>query len=362
MRLASLALVLAMTHLATAESSRFFIGTYTGEEGSRGIYTATLDLDTGAISPPELAGEAENPSYLALSPDGGTLYAASESGESVVAAFTVGEDGQLTRLNEQPTGGKGACFVSVHPSGKWVFAADYGSGSIAAFPVNADGSLSDRSGFAQFEGSGPNVKRQKSPHAHSIYSIGDIVVACDLGTDHIWRFRLTDDGELVAEDPATVPPGSGPRHLALSPDGTSAVVANEMGLSLSTFDVNPATGQFTPGATIPTHEAPDEKISLAAVKFHPTGKFLTVSSRGDHELITYRQKEDGALEIIESIPAGVTVPRDFAYDPSGRWLVAAGQNDNTLAVFAVDPSTGQLSPTDHTANVAKPVCVVFAAD
>jgi 6-phosphogluconolactonase len=363
MRFLPVVLALAMTHLASAASARFYIGTYTGEDASRGIYTATLDTETGTISPPELAGEADNPSYLALAPDGRTLYAASESGESVVGAFSVGDAGQLTRLNDQPTGGTGACFVSVHPSGKWVFAADYGSGSIAAFPVNADGSLGERTGFAQFEGSGPNPKRQQAPHAHSIYPTpGDSVVACDLGTDQIRRFRLTAEGELIAEAPATVPPGSGPRHLALSPDGTLAVVANELGLSLSTFDVDPATGKFTPRATIPTHPAPDEKVTLAAVKFDPSGNFFSVSSRGDNELITYRRSPGGDVEEVGTVPARVDGPRDFAYDPSGRWLVAAGQNDDVLAVFAVDPLTGQLTPTDHGATISKPVCVIFAAD
>ncbi len=362
MRFLPVALFLTMTQLASADSTRFFIGTYTGEGASRGIYTATLDLDSGTISPPELAGEATNPSYLALSPDGQTLYAASESGESVIAAFTVGEDGQLTPLNDQPTGGQGACFVSVHPTGKWVFAANYGTGSVAAFPVGGDGSLGDRTGFAQFEGTGPNPKRQKSPHGHSIYPIGDAVVACDLGTDHVWRFRLTAGGELVAEEPATVPPGSGPRHLAFSSDGDWAVVANELGLSISTFDVDPATGAFTPRETIPTHSAPTEKISLAAIKFAPSGGAFTVSSRGDNELITYRRAPDGDVQKIGTVPARVAGPRDFAYDPSGRWLIAAGQNDDTLAVFAVDPTSGKLTATESTAAISKPVCVVFAAE
>ncbi len=362
MRLIPLALLLAVTQFATAETARFYIGTFTGEDASLGIYTAKLDLTTGAISPPELAVEVASPSYLAPSPDGRFLYAASESGGGAVVAFAVGEDGQLRRINDQPTGGKGTCFVSVHPDGKWVFTADYSSGSIAAFPIKADGALGERTGFARFEGTGPNPKRQKAPHAHSIYPIGDSVVACDLGTDHVWRYRLTTDGELLAEDPASVPPGGGPRHLAFSPDRTWAVVANELGLSLSTFDVDSTTGAFTPRDTIPTHPAPDEKITLAAIKFAPVGDTFTVSSRGDDELLTYRRDPEGDVEKIGTVPAIVGFPRDFAYDPSGRWLVAAGQNGDDLATFAVDPSTGALTPTDHTATISKPVCVVFAAD
>ncbi len=355
-------LLILMTTIAQAAPERFFIGTYTEDEGSRGIYTGTLDSETGTLSPLELAAEAKNPGYLALAPDGQTLYAASEDETAIVVAFSVGEGGKLTRLNDQPTGGKGACFVSVQPSGGHVFVANYGSGSIAAFPVDADGALGERSGFAEFEGSGPNEKRQKGPHAHSIYPVGDDrVVACDLGTDHVWRFRLVD-GEFVPEPAATVKPGSGPRHLAMAADGSTAYVVGEMGLDVSTFAVDPATGEFTPRHTIPTHPQPVDGIKLAAIKLDPAGKFATVSSRGDDELIVYRLTGDAGLERVEAVPSVVEAPRDFSYDPSGRWLIAAGQDDDRLVVFEVDADSGKLTPTEESATLGKPVCVVFAGE
>ncbi len=345
---------------AHSESFRLFIGAYTDGTASQGIQTATFDAGSGVISEVTLAASAENPSYLALSPGGRFLYAAVEADGGVVASYEVGDGGVLALLNERPSGGGGACYVSVHSSGSPVLVANYGGGSISAFPVEGDGSLGERSGFVQFEGSGPNPKRQERPHAHSIYPIGDHVLACDLGTDEVRRFRI-EDGALVATEPASaaVPPGGGPRHLAFGSDQRHAYVANEMGLSVSIFDVDPETAELTLRETIPTHAGEDAELSLAAIKTHPSGEWLAVSSRGDDLIIIFRVLDDGGLEEAGRVSAGVKTPRDFAFDPTGRWLIAAGQGDDRLAVFSFDPGTGQLAATGETATTPKPVCIVF---
>jgi 6-phosphogluconolactonase len=354
------AILVSMSFSAYSQSSRFFLGAYTDGSATQGIQTANFDPESGTISKVSLAAPAKNPSYLALSPDRQFLYAACEADGGSVAAFAVGDNGALTPLNEQSSGGGGACYVSVHPSGSPVLVANYGGGSISAFPVEADGSLGERSGFVQFEGSGPNPGRQKGPHAHSIYPIGDHVVACDLGTDEVRRFRLVD-GAFVATEPAAakVPPGGGPRHLAFGPGGRQAYVANEMGLSVSIFDVDPETAEFTLRDTVPIHPDEQDGLSLAAIKTHPSGKWIAVSSRGEDRIIVFRITDDGGLEEVSRAEAGVKTPRDFSFDPSGRWLIAAGQDDDRLAVLAFDPETGALKATGETATTPKPVCVVF---
>ncbi len=360
MRPTYLAALLIIVQSAQASPERFYLGTYTRESASDGIYTATFDSETGEIDGLELAAEANNPNYLALSPDGKTLYAVGESDGPAVMAFSVSDEGKLTALNSQPSGGGGACFVSVHPSGSPVFVANYGTGTLSAFPIEADGTLGEQLGSVQLEGSGPNAKRQKQPHAHSIYPMGDFVVACDLGTDDVPVFRL-EDGELVPADGefAKVPAGGGPRHLAFSRDGKTAYVANEMGLSVTIFDVDTANGKLTARETVPTHGEADSALTLAAIKTDPTGKWVTVSSRGDDVFVVFRVTESGGLEEIQRVSAAVEAPRDFSYDPSGKWLLSAGQNDHRVVVFSVDPENGKLTATDETVSVGKPVCVVF---
>ena len=181
--------LMASTVIA-ADTAEFYIGTYTTPGGSQGIYRGTIDLRSGALTAPVLAGEAKNPSFLAVHPGGKFLYAAIESGGGAVGAFAIEKDGSLRRLNEDSTKGGGNCHVTVHPGGKSVLAANYGGGSIAALPIRDDGSVGPASAFIQHTGSSVNPSRQKEPHAHSIYISGDFAYACDLGTDDVFVYRF----------------------------------------------------------------------------------------------------------------------------------------------------------------------------
>ena len=351
---------------ALCADATFYIGTYTKPGKSEGVYVSKLDTDTGKLGPVELAGKAASPSYLALSPDGKFLYASVESGKGSVAAFAVGAGGKLTALNEQPAGGDGTCHVWVDATGKNVLAANYGGGSIAGFRTNPDGSLGERSAFVQFEGTGPDKARQEKPHGHAIYTDAknQFVYACDLGTDNVWTFHFdASKGTLKPAEPASakVSPGAGPRHLAIHPNGRFAYANNEMGLSVTAFTRDAASGALTPVQTLPTlPEGTETKgVSTAEIFCHPTGKWLYASNRGHNSIAVYSIAADGKLTWIETAPAGVKVPRGFGIDPTGKWLVAAGQEDDRIAVLKIDPASGKLTPTDSTAAVGAPVCIIF---
>lgn len=360
-------LSVALPCAAFSDTARFYIGTYTKPGKSEGIYVATIDTETGKLGPVELAGKAASPSFVALSPDGSALYAAVESGKGSVASFSVAADGKLTPLNEKPAGGDGTCHVWVDGTGKNVMAANYGGGSVVCFRTADDGSLGDRSAFVQFQGTGPDKSRQEKPHAHSIYtdSGNQFVYACDLGTDNVWTFAFdAGKGSLRPAEPASgkVPPGAGPRHLAFHPDGLFAFVANEMGLSVTAFSRDPATGALAALQTVPTLPpgTPATGVSTAEIFCHPNGKWLYTSNRGHDSITVYEIAEDGKLTWIETAPAGVKVPRGFGIEPSGKWLVVGGQNDDKIAVLKIDETSGKLTPTDSTAEVGSPVCIHFA--
>lgn len=366
-RLVPVTLLAMLSASAFAADATFYLGTYTKPGKSQGIYVGTLDTTTGKLGPLELAGEVKSPSFVALSPDGRFLYAAMESGGGSVGAFAVGAEGKLTALNEQPSGGGGACHVWVDATGKNVFVANYGGGNIAAFQTKADGALGERTAFVQFTGSGPNLKRQEKPHGHAIYTdaTNKFVYACDLGTDKVWIFKFdASKGTLTPAEPVfgQVPPGGGPRHLALHPNGRFAYANNELTMSVTAFARNETTGALTALHTLPTlpEGASAQGASTAEIFCHPSGKWLYVSNRGHDSIATYAIGADGKLSWIEAAPAQVKVPRGFGIDPSGQWLIAAGQNDDKIAVLKIDAATGKLSPTDQTAEVGSPVCVLFA--
>ena len=356
--------VLGCAAVCAAGEIPFYIGTYTSEDGSQGIYRAVLDTDSGVISEPTLAAKASGPSFLALHPNGEFLYAV-ESPETV-SAFAVGADGMLDRLNSESSHGAGPCHVSVDRAGKNLLVANYGGGSLACLPIKADGSLAEATTVFENRGSGPNPKRQTKPHLHAIYpdSTNRFVYACDLGTDEVLVFEFdAETGKLNLAEPrsAKVPAGGGPRHLALHPDGRFAFANNELTSSVTAFERDPKTGALTPLQTIST--LPEGKAvpgnSTAEIFLHPNGRWLYVSNRGHDSIAAYQVGDDGQLSVIEMQAAGVSVPRGFGIDPSGRWLVVGGQKSNDLTALAIDPESGELAAGPNMVAVGQPVCVVF---
>ncbi len=151
-----------------------YIGTYTGAK-SRGIYVARLDLATGRLSPPELAAESENPSFLALHPDRALLYAANEVGSfegqkaGSVSAFAIDDaTGRLRSLNRVSSRGADPCHLLVDRSGRNVLVANYSGGSVASRPIGKDGQLEPASAFVQHTGSSVTSTRTAAPSPRAI--------------------------------------------------------------------------------------------------------------------------------------------------------------------------------------------------
>ena len=349
-----------------------YIGTYTGAK-SKGIYVSRFDPATGRLTPPELAVETPSPSFLALHPGGRFLYAVGETtnlgGKPVgaVSAFSLdAKTGQLTLLNQQSSGGAGPCHLAVDPTGKCLLVANYGSGSIAALPIQADGSLAEPGTIIQHQGSSVNPQRQAGPHAHFITPdpANRFALTCDLGLDQVLVYRLDPaKSALVANDPpfAAVKPGSGPRHLAFHPSGRFVFLINEMGSTLTAFAYDAKRGALKELQTVST--LPEEfagNSTCAEVQVHPSGKFVYGSNRGHDSIAVFGfDAASGKLTCLEHQPTQGKTPRHFALDPTGQWLLAENQDSDNIVVFRVDAKTGRLSPTGQTVSVGAPVCAVF---
>jgi len=358
--------------LLTERDYLVYIGTYTGPK-SQGIYVYKLAAATGKLTPLGLAAEANNPSFLAVHPNHRYLYAVDEISDyqgkkaGGVSAFSIDRaTGKLRPLNAVPSGGPGPCHVSVDQTGKYVFVANYEVGSVAAFPILADGRLGKASAFLPHTGHSVDRKRQEGPHAHSIYPSPDnrFVVSADLGTDQIYVYRFdATKGTLEPNDPpsAAVPPGSGPRHFAFSPSGKFAYAIEEMGSSLTAFSYDAARGVLAPRETISTVPKDYKGYNdCAELMMHPSGKFLYGSNRG-HDSITVFALDPlkGTPTPIQYVPTGGKEPRGFGIDPTGSYLIAGNQNTNSLVVFRIDAKTGRLTPTGQKEEIQAPVCVVF---
>lgn len=357
---------------AAAASTLVYFGTYTGTK-SKGIYVSRLDPDTGQLSSPELVGEVTNPAFLALHPSGRFLYAVNEIASfqdqpgGSVSAFAINRDsGVLTLLNEESSRGAGPCHLTVDPSGRAVLVANYGGGSVAALPIQEDGRLGPATAYVQHTGSSVNPQRQKAPHAHGIYvdAANRYAFVPDLGIDQILVYRW--DPALAALQPHDPPgiavaPGSGPRHFAFHPRGHFAYVLNELLSTVTTFHYDAPRGTLQELQTLGT--LPEDfsgNSTTAEIEVHPSGHFLYASNRGHDSLAIFRiDGTTGQLALVSHEPTQGRTPRNFSIDPSGHWLLAANQDSDNVVVFRVDSETGRLRATGQTVEIGAPVCVVY---
>ncbi len=351
---------------------RVYVGTYTRGE-SQGIYLLELNPETGELHSKTLAGEVVNPSFLAIHPNGKNLYAVNEvsdfkeSGSGGVAAFAIDPDsGKLTLLGQQPSRGGGPCHVVVDPSGRNALVANYGGGSATVLPIQDDGSLDSPSSTVQHEGSSVNPQRQKEPHAHSINldPDGQFAFVADLGIDKVMIYKFDPKQGTITpnETPsASVEPGSGPRHFAFHPEGKRAYVINELTSTVTAFAYDPETGALTPTQTIST--LPRDftgNNTTAEVVVHPSGKYLYGSNRGHDSIAIFAiDPSSGELKAVGHVSTRGETPRNFNIDPSGRYLLAANQGTDNITVFKIEQETGLLNPVGDPVAVPSPVCIKF---
>ena len=347
-----------------------YIGTYSsGDED--GIHVYRLDMATGALAHQSSIGGIDNPSFLDIAPNRRFLYAIGETSEvgdrpgGAVAAFAIDQQsGALTHINTESTVGPGPCHISIDRAGKYALAANYGGGSVAILPIREDGSLGPATDFVQHEGSSVNPRRQEGPHAHSIMVAPNNkhAFAPDLGIDKVLIYAIDHaNGKLVAQTPAEIAPGSGPRHLAFHPDSQWAYVINELSNTITAFDYDADAGTLATIQTIST--LPDgyaEVSHTADIHVHPNGRFLYGSNRGHDSIAVYAIDQDnGQLALVEIVPTGGAGPRNFGLDPTGTYLIVGNHSTNDIFTFRVDPDTGKLTPTGHKAEVVSPVCHKF---
>jgi 6-phosphogluconolactonase len=345
-----------------------YFGTYTRPGKSKGIYAYRFDAKSGKFTAAGLAAETPNPSFLAVHPNGKFVYAVNEQNDGMVSAFAIdGKTGLLKPLNQVSSKGSGPCHLALDRNGKWLFAANYNSGSVAAYAVRDDGSLGESSGFDQHKGSSADPGRQKGPHAHGTFVSRDnrFVLVPDLGLDKVFVYRV-DDGKLPPDDPPffQTPPGSGPRHLAFHPTGKFAYVLTEMGGKVVACKYN-AGGALEEMQTVDPLPADYQGArSGAEIEVHPNGRFLYASLRGNSNTIAVFAVDPGTGKLTAAgrVSSEGKTPRAFEIDPTGTFLIAANQDSDDVVVFRIDGKTGALTATGEKLQIGAPVSVVFVKE
>lgn len=366
-----LVILVAAQSTAWSEVIDVWIGTRRAPT-SKGIYHTTLDTESGRLSSPTLAAEISGPGFLAMHPKGAVLYAVgSLDKEPSVVAYSIRTDDGNTSLeiiNSVAIGDGGAAHVAVDPSGRTLLTAQYGGGSVAVFSLNEDGSLKERNQLIEHSGGSDVVPgRQKNPHPHWAGFSPDnrFAFVPDLGLDQVVIYKTDIAGARLDRcGDAELPPGGGPRHMKFHTSGRWIYVLNELDLSVTVFDYDIETGAMTAKQTIPT--VPKELLakerfkSCSEIRVHQNGHFVYAANRGHDTITAFRvHQESGELSVIERENVRGATPRNFNLDPSGRWLIAAGQDSNTLAVFELDPTSGELTYNRSCVSSPAPICVLF---
>ena len=306
----------------------------------------TLDAAAGTLTPLSTSPGGKNPSFLAWSPNHRFVYALNESDPTGrILSFSVNpETGALTKLNDETAGGKGTCHLSVHPSGKWLATANYGSGHVAILPIKDDGSL----------GAPVDVELPgKNAHEALWDDSGAYLFVPCLGSDWIAQYRFdAKTGMLTPNQPASVSTdkGAGPRHLAFNPKRTFAYGINELNGSLTTYTYDAARGTLAPidvVTTLPAEfKASGKRNNTAEIAVVGSGKFLYASNRGHDSLVIYRlDPVSGKPTFIAYENGGgyVKEPRHFSIDPSQSLVLVASQRADHVTLYRIDQEQGTLT-------------------
>ncbi len=356
-----------------SSNTYLYAGCYT-RESPQAIRVFRTQAD-GSFVQTSAVDSIEDASFLAAHPHHPILYAVSETDSfgsgatGGVHAFRIGQDGSLQLFAETASLGIAPCHVSVDPAGNRLFVANYVSGSFAAYDLDANGTFGELIGCHHNHGDGPST-RQDGPHAHCIVPGPDSedgttnTYGVDLGTDRITQFRdahADEDQRLVAAGAFELAAGAGPRHIVFHPDRPLAFVACELNSTLVMVSVDPFSGelrQIEEHATIP--EDFQGASTVAEVGVHPEGGFVYVSNRGHDSIAIFAlAPHDPTLRLVDTVPTAGRNPRHFRIDRSGKTLLVANEESNSIVPFDLDPRTGMLQQRDDGFEAVSPVCLSF---
>lgn len=341
-----------------------YIGSFTSA-GGRGLTAATVDPDTGALSVLGDTAEVPNPSFLALSADGQTLYTVSETEpDGAAAAFSLADPAAPRLLGKPvPVRGGAPTHLAVH-QGHLVTANYAEPGSVSVLAIGADGALGEVRSVLEHEGDGPNRERQTGPHAHAVLTdpSGRWAVSVDLGTDSVRVCELdTATGELEIERELGLRSGVGPRHLTFHPGGAHAYVMNELDSVVTVCRWDASTGSLRPLAE--TRVLPDgaEGVNYPSeLVVSSDGRFAWAANRGHNSIAVLAIDETGErLELLDTVSCGGDWPRHLTLDPAGTRLYAANERSGDVTWFDVDPATG-IPKQAGSLPVPAVSCVLFA--
>jgi 6-phosphogluconolactonase len=344
-----------------------YVGCYTGGANARGISVFHYDPMTNALSLVSIVAPVSSPSFIVLDSTKKFLYSGNESGAGSASAFSVNANtGALRFLNTVGAGGQPA-HVAIHPGGKYLLTANYTGGTVAVFPIQADGSLGNAPQIvAHFGELGPNAGRQEAPHPHMALpdSTGKYVLVNDLGLDSTIVYSFDAAAGKIAEvNRISATAGSGPRHLAWHPNGKIVYSINELSNTLNAYMWD-GNGNLSPVqenvSTLPTGFKGTS--GAGEVLVDSAGKYLYASNRGNDNIAIFSiDPSNSQLSVMGWVHTQGRTPRHFNFDPTGSFIHVGNQDSANIVTFKVDKTSGMLTPAGQYASTPAPACIQFSS-
>ena len=359
-----------------------YVGAYT--DRGKGIHSFTMNPGDGSLTALKILTGLPNPSSLAFHPNKKFMYACNEvanftgpnTSGSVTAISVDPANGDLKILNVISSGGRGPAHLSVDSTGKFVFAANYGSGSVGVLSIKDDGSLGAVTDTKQITGTlGTNpaadaprgsfaISGHDAPHAHqaSMDPFGRFVLVSDLGTDSIYVYKLDPaSGVLSPAGKVTATNGAGPRHFSFHPSGRFLYSLNEEASTVDLMSWDSGAGLLEIKQTISTLPKGYEGTNYTSeIYATPDGRFVYAANRLHDSIAIYAiDPLTGGMRLQDIVWTRGSYPRNFEIDPIGGYMYVCHSRSDNLTCFAVDRTTGGLTFTGQFTGVGNPSKILF---
>jgi 6-phosphogluconolactonase len=345
-----------------------YVGSRTTRERNArgdGINVYRVDGETRAWAHVQLVSGLLNPSFLAFDRSRCFLYAV-HGDASEISAFAVSQDtGELAFINRETTLGKNPVHLSVDPSNRFIVVANHITSSLAVLPRREDGSIGPPVDLVEFKGQiGPHRVEQPfaKPHQVEFDRTGTFVIVPDKGLDRVFTYRFdSETGKLIPASDAPAREGAGPRHVALHPSNAFAYVVNELDSTITAYRFDPEAGNLLPLQVVSA--LPDTFIGhsrAAEIAVSPDGRFVYASNRGHHTIAIFAvDQSSGRLTNTGWADCLGRTPRFFTLDLTGSTVIVANEDSDSIVTFEVNQRTGMQEYGREVARTGSPVCIVL---
>lgn len=313
---------------------------YVSLQGDDKILRFAMDAATGGL---DALGEVPvpgGPAPMVVDPAQRYLHVA-RRGECKISSFRIDQrTGDLSLIGTVPLP-TDPCYLGIDRKGRFLLSAYYEGRGVAVHPIGDDGAVADP----------PIERRDTARGAHCFQTdpsnrFAFVPHIAGRGPNAIWQFRFDEEtGHLTPNSPAKVVPDEpvGPRHYCFHPFRGVVYFSNEQGCSVTAYRFDPSTGTLSAMQTVSTLPSGyDGKNSCAQIRMHPSGRFLYAPNRGHNSIACFAVDASTGLLTPTGHAAAEPVPRAFNLDADGNFLYAAGLESGRLTAFRIDGDTGRL--------------------